>query len=82
MDCIEVQWCSFKFHCKQYNEKRIQDELSFVGKEAQKAHLEEGVRNFIQAFALQIELNKNEIELNKNKIELVFIEESSFSSRK
>ena len=44
-------------------------------KKHRKATLEEGVRKFIQAFALQIELNKSEIEL-------IFIDEFSFSSRK
>ena len=40
-------------------------------KKHRKATLEEGVRKFIQAFALQIELNKSEIEL-------IFIDEISF----
>ena len=44
-------------------------------KKHRKATMEEGVRKFIQAFALQIELNKSEIEL-------IFIDEFSFSSRK
>ena len=44
-------------------------------KKHRKATMEEGVRKFIQAFALQIELNKSEIKL-------IFIDEFSFSSRK
>ena len=44
-------------------------------KKQRKVTQEDGVRKFIQAFALQIQLNKCETEL-------IFIDEFSFSSRK